>query len=404
MSIYLKKYNIDWLPMFLLVLSAGSIFFVFFRKDLLYLTLFVFGGLFFTKIFLRKTLVPLVVTCLLFLFLLCLNYFFAIREQSTQKLFANFVIFLSAIFAAFYYHGSKNGFLNHLYIVLKIILIHSLINFIAYPIVKPFLFEISNDRFSCFTFYNLLFYLGDTHLFNFFGLELARNQGFFWEPGVLQILLNLLLFIEAFVFKRKGTVFLFTIVAIMSTFSTTGLFVMLLQLLIYFFRIIRRNTYLVPIFILILGGVYFVTEMNVKDKLSGSGQVSFQARFFDLIQPFYILLDNPLTGVGLDDEQYVEIRQQPNYSLNLGILDFSNRSKGSTNSVMYFLAAAGVPFALLIFFFLYNQQFFLQKRLWFFIFIMISLMTEPLLLRPFFLTFVMSGGIHLFNKFQWKGY
>ena len=38
------------------------------------------------------------------------------------------------------------------------------------------------------------------------------------------------------------------------------------------------------------------------------------------------------------------------------------------------------------------------------IFIFISLMTEPIMLRPFFLTFVMSGGIYLFNKFRWKIY
>ncbi len=404
MNVYLNKPKLDWLPMFLLILSAGSIYFVFLRKELLYLTLFVFGGLFFIKHAFRNTLTSLFILVFLFFTLLGLNFLFAVKEQATQKLFANFVIFLTAIFSALTYQDKKSQFLNHLYVVLKIILIHSLINFIAYPFVKPFLFEISNERFDCLTFYNLFFYLGDTHLSNVLGVELARNQGFFWEPGVLQILLNLLLFIEAFVFKRNGTRFWLTILAIMSTFSTTGLVVMLIQLAIYFSRIIQRKIYLAPIFSLILVGVFFVTQNNVEDKLSGSGQVSFQARFFDLVQPLYILSDNPFTGVGLDDEQYVEIRQQPNYSLNIGLLDFSNRSKGSTNSVMYFLAAAGIPFALIVFFFMYNQQFMLEKRLWFFIFTVVSLMTEPLLLRPFFLTFVMSGGIYFFNKFKWKGY
>ena len=55
----LKKYRIDWLPMFLLVLSAGSIFFVFFRKELLYLTLFVFGSLFLVKYFSKNNLTTL---------------------------------------------------------------------------------------------------------------------------------------------------------------------------------------------------------------------------------------------------------------------------------------------------------------------------------------------------------
>ena len=262
---------------------------------------------------------------------------------------------------ALYYHSHKTSYLKHLYFVLKIILIHSVINFVAYPFVKPFLFEIGNDRYECLTFFNVLFYLGDTHLFNVFGIEMSRNQGIFWEPGVLQIALNLLLFIESFIYKRRGLIFSATILAIISTFSTTGLFVMLIQLFIFFFKIAKQKIYLVPLFLIIISGVFVVAEVNVRDKLSGSGQLSFQARFFDLIQPLQILMDNPLTGVGLDDEQYVEIRQQPKYSLNLGVLDFSNRSKGSTNSVMFFLAATGIPFSLLIFSFVVLSTIFSLK-------------------------------------------
>ena len=403
MNVFLKKYNFDWLPMLLLVLSAGSLFFVFFRKELLYLTLIVFGGLFFTKYFFKNMVITLVVLCLLFFSLLGLNYIFSSNYQSTQKLLANGVIFLSSIFAALYYHNKKQ-FVEHLYIVLKIVLVQSIINFIAYPFVKPFLFEISNNRYDCFTFFNTLFYLGDSHLFSVFGFEMSRNQGIFWEPGVLQIVLNLLLFIESFVFKRRGLVFTATVLAIISTFSTTGLIVMLIQLSIFFFKIIKQKTYLTPILLLVFGSIFLVAQVNVEDKLSGKGEFSFQSRFFDLVQPIYILKDNPITGVGLDDEKYLEVRQQPRYSLNLGVLDFSNRSKGSTNSVMFFLAAAGIPFTIVIFVLLYNQQFFFEKRFWFFIFIFISLMTEPLLLRPFFLTLVMSGGIHIINKFKWKGF
>lgn len=401
---FLSRFKTDWLPMLLLVLSAGSIFFVFFRKELLYLTLIVFGYLFLAKFLYKKTLTTLAMLCVIFFSFLAINYFFANREQSVQKLLANGVIFLSSMFAALYYHSQKTSYLKHLYFVLKIILFHSILNFLAYPIVKPLLIEISNDRYDCLTFFNVFFYLGDTHLFSVFGFDMSRNQGIFWEPGVLQIVLNLLLFIESFIFKRRGFIFSATILGIISTFSTTGLFVMLIQLFISFFKIVKTKTYLAPLFLIVLGGVFLVAEVNVRDKLSGSGQLSFQARFFDLVQPFQILIDNPLTGVGLDDEQYVEVRQQPKYSLNLGVLDFSNRSKGSTNSVMFFLAAAGIPFSLLVFYLLYYQQFFFEMRLWFFIFIVISLMTEPLLLRPFFLTFVMSGGIYLISKFTWKGF
>ena len=31
-----------------------------------------------------------------------------------------------------------------------------------------------------------------------------------------------------------------------------------------------------------------------------------------------------MTGVGLDDEQFIETRQKTNFSLNLKVIDFSN--------------------------------------------------------------------------------
>ena len=118
-----------------------------------------------------------------------------------------------------------------------------------------------------------------------------------------------------------------------------------------------------------------------------------------------MVAENPITGVGLDDEQFVKTRQKTNFSLNLQAVDFSNvNEKGSTNSIMFFLAAAGIPFTLILLVMLYYQDFVPEKRKWFFIFVLISLMTEPIMLRPFFLTFVMSGGIYIIDKFRWKIY
>ena len=95
------------------------------------------------------------------------------------------------------------------------------------------------------------------------------------------------------------------------------------------------------------------------------GQFSFQARFFDLVQPFYMLAENPITGVGLDDEQFIKTRQKTKFSLNLQAVDFSNvNDKGSTNSIMFFLAAAGIPFTL-FFVMLYYQNLVPEKRKWF---------------------------------------
>ena len=99
--------------------------------------------------------------------IMIINFLFASTSQSLQKLFANIVIFTTSIFSAMYYYRNENKklFIDHLYFVLKLILIHSLISFFIYPFVKPFIFEISNSRYDCYTFLNL-FHL---FLYTFFG-------------------------------------------------------------------------------------------------------------------------------------------------------------------------------------------------------------------------------------------
>ncbi|MAZ54836.1 MAG: hypothetical protein CMP55_03425 [Flavobacteriales bacterium] len=407
MKIASKSLDFSWISMLFLVLTAGSMIFVFFRKEMLYFAFFLFSTLFFIKNLYKRELIIFLKLTILFLSFLIINFLFASTSQSLQKLFANIVIFTTSIFSAMYYYRNENKklFIDHLYFVLKLILIHSLISFFIYPFVKPFIFEISNSRYDCYTFLNLFFYLKNTHSLSVVGIDFVRNQGIFWEPGVLQIFLNLLLFIIAFIKKKKGLLFWITVLAILTTFSTTGLVVMFIQLLLSFGSEVKKNIFFLPFTILSIFLLYNITKKNVSDKLHGSGQYSFQARLFDLVQPFYMVSQNPMTGVGLDDEKFIKIRQNPSFSLSLKTIDFTNvKEKGSTNSIMFFLAAAGIPFTLLILLMLYFQNFIIEKRKWFFIFIFISLMTEPIMLRPFFLTFVMSGGIYLFNKFRWKIY
>ena len=407
MKIASKSLDFSWISMLFLVLTAGSMIFVFFRKEMLYFAFFLFSTLFFIKNLYKRELIIFLKLTILFLSFLVINFLFASTSQSLQKLFANIVIFTTSIFSAMYYYRKENKklFIDHLYFVLKLILIHSLISFFIYPFVKPFIFEISNSRYDCYTFLNLFFYLKNTHSLSVIGIDFVRNQGIFWEPGVLQIFLNLLLFIIAFIKKKKGLLFWITVLAILTTFSTTGLVVMFIQLLLSFGSEVKKNIFFLPFTILSIFLLYNITKKNVSDKLHGSGQYSFQARLFDLVQPFYMVSQNPMTGVGLDDEKFIKIRQNPSFSLSLKTIDFTNvKEKGSTNSIMFFLAAAGIPFTLLILLMLYFQNFIIEKRKWFFIFIFISLMTEPIMLRPFFLTFVMSGGIYLFNKFRWKIY
>ena len=93
-----------------------------------------------------------------------------------------------------------------------------------------------------------------------------------------------------------------------------------------------------------------------------------------------------------------------NSNLNeiLGIVGIEQKvettSKGSTNSVMYLLAGMGFPTAILFIYMFIKQQIITKNRfIWFFI-TFVTVMSEPLLLRPFFFIFIISGFSHFFYK------
>jgi hypothetical protein len=152
--------------------------------------------------------------------------------------------------------------------------------------------------------------------------------------------------------------------------------------------------------------LYFLFNFNLSDKLYGQKSSSFQKRLIDLTQPFYIAVENPLTGIGLDLDSFQKEREEfyVNSNLNDALFDYGlqqnleTSSKGSTNSIMYVLAGMGFPTTILFLYMLIKQQIVRRNRLLWISIIFISVMSEPLLLRPFFFIFIISGFMYLFNR------
>ena len=78
--------------------------------------------------------------------------------------------------------------------------------------------------------------------------------------------------------------------------------------------------------------------------------------------------------------------------------------KGSSNSLTYLMAAMGFPGALFLFYCLFKQNLFMKRKGMFMTIIIISLFSEPLLLRPFFLILITSGMMSIFNKYTIRKY
>ena len=396
----------------MLVSSTGGLLFVFNRNiAFLSFTLIIIIGLFIIgKGIKRSVYYSSLLVFLVVLLLFVINFFFAINPQSlTKYIFFGITIF-TAILTLFYFNnqGNKAVFINSLYFVLKLILFHSLFSFIAYYFVQDDLFLITSKYHESLT-YNYLFYYGTSSAWildiNLFGLSLHRNGGIFWEPGILQIYLNILFFLEVSVFKSNKRLLLLIIAAILTTYSTTGLLLLMIQL-IYFLQ--KRFKYKIGIILVLLfvAPLYFVVSVNMNEKVYGEREGSFQKRLFDLTQPLFIALEHPLTGVGLDNERWQEVRASFYIHSNLnntlrqvGVEQkVETTSRGSSNSVMYMLAGMGFPTTVLFILMFIKQQIITKDRFIWFLILFLSIMSEPLLFRPFFLIFIISGFLHFFYK------
>ena len=407
----LRKQCIDVIFMLILILSTGGLLFVFNRNIASTLFLgFILVVLIFMEDKWKKTIVnSMLLTFSILVVLGSINYFVVEVEQTVNKyLFHLLTVTLSTLFL-FHFKNNRTSqqLIRSLYVALGLIVFHSLFNAIAYFFVKNNLIIITSEYHECETFMNIFFYATDRASASLYGLEFCRNQGLFWEPGVLQVFLNIFFFLEAFIIKKRKSLLLLTAVVILTTYSTTGLALLLIQSAVYLFNEFKTNKWLVPFVFLLCIPVYMIFSLNVEEKVKGEKESSFQKRYFDLVQPLFIAFEHPLIGIGLDLEQFQKMRQEfyfSSTSLNslqeqVGVEStVTSTDKGSSNSIMFLFSAMGFPTAILLLYMFFKQQIIKEKK-WLWILIMIiSVMSEPLLLRPFFFLFIVSGFTYVFYK------
>ena len=417
----------DTLLLFLLVMSGGGLFFVLQRNNLSYVLFFfaifvlVFMG---TKI--KKSIFyDSLFTLSVFLSLILVNYIAAPQIEIMRGEHLNYLQYAfqllnitSCVLILIHLKNNRDSayFLDRMHFILKIVLYHSLLSFLCYFFLKGDLIKIYGgwgNEYVADSFYYLFFYDVEKHKLSLFGVEFVRNQGWFWEPGILQIFLNILLFLEGFIFRRRSWTIPLIIFAILTTYSTTGIFIMIIVLFFIFMKSIKRNPLLILLAISITFPLYYIAKLNIEDKTTGEKAGSFQKRYLDLVQPLAIASDYPITGIGLDRDYFQKLRSKFQMEDNFGkIIETSigleriaqSTEKGSSNSLTYLMAAMGFPSALFLFYCLFKQNLFTKRKGIFMTIIIISLFSEPLLLRPFFLILITSGMMSLFNKYTIRKY
>ena len=117
---------------------------------------------------------------------------------------------------------------ENIYYILITLLVISYTSIIVWPFVAGHLPVDIYSRYG-----NILLIINYSSTFNIGTLyDLPRIQAIFWEPGILGIFLNILLYELLFNRERKRYS-AFVIIIIISTFSTVAYIIMFLQILVY---------------------------------------------------------------------------------------------------------------------------------------------------------------------------
>jgi hypothetical protein len=385
-----------------------------------------FRYILFTSILLSGSLYPIVfggvIPTILILVAVVILLFF--KFSLNLKLFKLFTIYLLVILSILFVHFFLNGSNNHeneffkfifrvitafsiLFIyslykreivtdfiwVMNLLLFHSIINFLLGFVLVQYLVPVNTERINCLTYKHVFFYFSES---NSIGFSFLRNQGVFWEPGVLSVFLNILLFVYLFIKPNMSRAIL-VFIMVFTTFSTTGLVLSVLLFIVKYNKRIRSS--FAALFIAIAALLVLIPVLigNINDKVVGNGQASFYLRTFDLLISLQMVTEHPIKGIGFGGEVYKMVQEQNNMFLQSDLFE----GRGNTNSIVYIFIAFGVPIAIYILYLLYNQKVFdhPSKYLGFFL-LVISLSTEPLISSVLFLIILFSSYFNPQSKFN----
>lgn len=226
-----------------------------------------------------------------------------------------------------------------------------------------------------------------------FGLEFTRNQGIFWEPGVLEIFMNTLVFIELFEYNSKIKKIWLPVIIILTTASTSGYILLSLLLIIWYLKriksakgSIKKEIITLLSAILMVGILYPLVKEEITYKTT-TGVGSTNKRTFDLLMGFKIASQHPLFGIGPDDTKYINISKS--YSIIVGD-DVTYEARGNSNLFSMLFCYYGFPLAILFLYVLYKQNIFVHKRLYMII-VLVGLFSEPVAFTDLYFLWIMSG-------------
>lgn len=250
----------------------------------------------------------------------------------------------------------------------------------SYVINLPVIVTSGGERFA-----NAIF-----HVYKTPSWGLLRNSSIFWEPGAYQAFLNIALLFSIFQRKPSGR-FIGTgliITALITTFSTTGYLLFMINIGIISVRLLsRRRVLLVVVLLLLLMMITFipVVSRTVIDKFDREN-ASFSRRLLDAAVDLELFFQHPFFGIGF--QQYYE--EFP-YLLSV----HGKVGTDSSNSLTRIFAVFGLPFGIFLvmvylkFFMIFSEK--LAQRILLLGYFFILFSSQGLLFLPFFFSLALYG-------------
>lgn len=275
--------------------------------------------------------------------------------------------------------------------VLQLIVVLATINFLLYMLVPGIFVMLKSQSGFPVNTIGLIFNYYSKLSIN--GWVIPRNQGIFWEPGVLQIPVNMLIYYRLIEENRSIKSIFLPVFILFTTFSTTG-FIIFAIILFFKFKStfsLRGKGLLRTLGMIVIISMFIpLLYMEVNAKFNEPGKnISSLARTYDLLMAARIATQYPWFGIGLNEERNTALMKMQNVQVD----GLETETRGNTNSILQFFVNWGVPVSLILIFALYKQQIF-PHRFCFFILIMLAFFSEPLV-GVFLMILLMLSSIKL---------
>lgn len=180
----------------------------------------------------------------------------------------------------------------------------------------------------------------------------VRTSGIYWEPGVFQMYLNLVIAYELFYKKELNKkVIIIDLIALILTFSTTGYAVFAWILICYgFLKKSDRNgdfsTRFAVVSLVFICGVFVLLFTSIGDVVLGkvvnpAASGTAEVRLAGVVSNIEIALDNPWHGIGMETMNETFLRYSMKSNLLLGW------TEQNTNTLLYQFAAHGIFYGII---------------------------------------------------------